>query len=289
MLTLYKKIRAAFTQGNEPVANNNLPPVESNARYLLFIGSARSGTTMLGQLLNNHPNCLVSNEERVLQGIVESDWQKTSAIDLRNQLAENIIPQAHRLFLKGVEQNSRFSETLELYQKQWKSFDGLADRFSKGDILVFGDKKAGGHSALYSQDPESFTKLMSHIHPLKIVQLVRNPVNTVSSMCRSHGFTLEKSIEVVCSSTLSGVLLREQLPEHSQVVYYEDLQESPQQTLTELLAFLELPLPSGWIEAASSIISTGGAYNVEEQVVDKVKRAIKADSRLAIFNRYFTD
>ena len=39
---------------------------KKNNNYLVFVGSGRTGSTLVGQLLNNHPNIAISSELRVL-------------------------------------------------------------------------------------------------------------------------------------------------------------------------------------------------------------------------------
>ena len=39
---------------------------KKNNNYLVFVGSGRTGSTLVGQLLNKHPNIAISSELRVL-------------------------------------------------------------------------------------------------------------------------------------------------------------------------------------------------------------------------------
>ena len=58
-------------------------------KYLFTIGAPRSGTTMLGYILNSHPNILISNESRVLNKIFEKKYEFNKAIRMSNINAYN--------------------------------------------------------------------------------------------------------------------------------------------------------------------------------------------------------
>lgn len=40
--------------------------MEKYKNFILTLGYGRSGSTMVGSIINNHPNCIISNESQVL-------------------------------------------------------------------------------------------------------------------------------------------------------------------------------------------------------------------------------
>lgn len=261
--------------------------VAEDAHFLLFIGSARTGSTMLGYLLNNHPSCLISNEARVLQKMMPTNWRGQTPSDLRRALQDAICPAAFDLFIEGFEKHQKWGNSLGTYQKQWQSFADSPRQFPKEKIRVFGDKKAGGHSELYAAQPDEFSSLVLALRPVKVVQLIRNPVDTVMSLRRSHKYELDEAISLVLSATRSGISMRKLLPDDSIAIYYEELQKSPQDVLIELSDFLSIPRNQPWIEVAAQLISPPARYDVEQAVVDRVRRGISSHDLDSIFARYF--
>ena len=46
---------------------------KKNNNYLVFVGSGRTGSTLVGQLLNKHPNIAISSELRVLTNALKKN------------------------------------------------------------------------------------------------------------------------------------------------------------------------------------------------------------------------
>lgn len=86
---------------------------------MLFIGSPRTGSTLLGQLINFHPQCLIANESRFLTNVVSRGVTNEEAVD-------RIIDQATKQFESGLENDSYFGKTIDRYQPRWLPFADLA-------------------------------------------------------------------------------------------------------------------------------------------------------------------
>ena len=53
-------------------------------KYIFTIGAPRSGTTLLCQMLNNHPNVLLSNEDRTIEKVLYKKIKFDEAIKQSN-------------------------------------------------------------------------------------------------------------------------------------------------------------------------------------------------------------
>ena len=73
-------------------------------RLLFFVGSERSGTTLFGQILNYHPNCLIANESKFLEKVLRKGRSSAEAermaalVDKQNPA----VPDERRIEASGI-------------------------------------------------------------------------------------------------------------------------------------------------------------------------------------------
>ena len=221
---------------------------------MLFFGSGRSGSTLLGQMLNYHPHCLIANEYKLLDHVLKGASLAGCLDELQTV--------AQRQYRTGLEGDSRFRTALSKYQKRWKAMGPLSgeETFRKKDILVLGDKKAGKNSLLYRKDPKGVLDLMDRMekeYGLYLIQLVRDPLRSARSYMKSHGYrSFAKAYRrVVVDQTATYELLERK--KHSYAVhrlFYEDLIEDPARELTALLRWLGLECREDWTNRIATVV-----------------------------------
>lgn len=215
-------------------------------KYMLFLGSGRSGSTAFGAFLNMHPNVAISWERRLLQKSHEKNRpiQKFKRQVLRESRRTKQNPY---LFGGGV-------QTLSVWQPagqdKWSSLEGLSP--SLGETLAYGDKKSGGNSKFINENA------LTHwlLQPLNVIPIVtlRDPVDIFISKRRlgmdsnralqENWFALHVADEVRRFPNLQALL-----------IFYERTCLDPAATLNDALQAFELPSVPGWVEAGALFLA----------------------------------
>lgn len=243
-----RKATLAVTQHPSQKNMNEAPP-----RLVLFFGSGRSGSTLLGQMLNYHPHCLIANEYKLLDRVLKGASLAGSLDELKTL--------AQSQYKTGLEADSRFKNAMSKYQKRWKAMGPLSgeEAFRKKEILVVGDKKAGKNSLLYQKDPEGVLALMDRMekeYGLYLIQLVRDPLRSARSYMKSHGYRFAEAYHRVVVDQTATYELLEQKKDSCAVhrLFYEDLIEDPARELTVLLGWLGLERHEDWTNRIATVV-----------------------------------
>lgn len=154
----------------------------NNPRYLLFVGSGRTGSTLVGQLLNYHPQILISNEIRILDRAVQSG----TGVD---QFFEEIT-HASMARLRRPSLQKRFNPFGALrarrWQRDWRDTSESYRRSSvkkSTSILYLGDKKQGGNTRLLIRDRAAVMDALEMVDWMPI-SVLRDPREIVISSLR---------------------------------------------------------------------------------------------------------
>jgi len=228
---------------------------ESECSFLLFIGTPRSGHSIIGAILDAHPNAIVSHELHALQKISQGWTGK--------QLLEGIFETSVKQEAEGRSQSHK--DHSEDYLQDAKPM-GIRYRFDyaiptqyqgrvEGSIKVIGDKKGGGTTTILTNQPELLSKLDTMIEPqIKLIYVVRNPYDNIATMSFRSGNSLESQIENYgwYIENLHGILNMEQ---HEYLtIFQEDFIDEPKRQIELICEWLHLePIPS-FIEDAASIV-----------------------------------
>jgi len=238
-----------------------------NIKYLFFVGSGRTGSTLLGQIINKHPSCLISNESRYLQELVEKNKNFTKTTKL-------LVETAYSQFNFGLGENKQ-------YQSSWKDID----YFKKDStIKVIGDKKQGGNSAIYRKYTQKFEKLVEFLgeNNVYFIQVTRNPVNSILSYQKSHNYSLEKSKSLVLSDTMTGCEIIEKY-KNTKLIYYEDLFSNTKHVLENICNFLNIDWDNEWADSVKIVLHPPADKKYNHQSVDNLTNVYESHK---IFKRY---
>ena len=205
-------------------------------KYVMFIGQPRSGTSLIGSLLNAHRNMWVAQELNALNYLRRGYG--------RNQLC-------WLLYMRDRDFNKR--------GRQWTGYDyevagQWQGRYEK--LTVIGDKKAGLSSEQFGRQPELLTRLQDIVQvPIRMLHVIRNPFNVITTIHRKRRNTsLEQAADMFFGRTRTNWGLMQDHPEMILTMHLEQLIASPEKHLKQMCGFLDVPADEDYISACSELL-----------------------------------
>jgi hypothetical protein len=204
--------------------------------YCTFMGYPRSGHSLVGSLLDAHPDIIMAHELNAL-------WY------VRHGFTQ---PQ---IFFLLLERSRRFTES----GREWTGYAYSVPNQWNGSfrrLKVIGDKRGGGSSKELIKRPELLGLLDRVIRPGKrFIHVVRNPWDNISTMSARSGRDLAASITEYFALCAAVARARDSVePEHWMDLRYEDLVAKPTERLRQLCAFLGQPAADDYLSDCASIV-----------------------------------
>jgi len=228
----------------------------SNITYLLFLGSGRTGSTLVGQLLNCHPNVLITNESRVLHRAVAS---RTKLSDHLSALMEV----AHQELQKGTRQYDSPGKAAHTrrWQRDWVNLSEVS-KPEKGTIKYIGDKKQGGNTALLLENEEAVLDCIDFEYiPITVI---RDPHQILASYIRLND-DAEESCKIVIRDTIAGYDFTKK--KDGIITRYEELLNSPEAWCRSITSRLQIECDESWTTLVkSSVNSEKQGYELSDDV-----------------------
>lgn len=207
----------------------------------LFIGQVKSGGTLLGSLLDAHPDVILADEADVLR--------YAAAGFSRNQIFHLLLKGSRREALKGRVTARRLTAYSFDVPGQWQG------RYRQ--LHVIGDSKAGPTTRRLAQQPDLLANLQQLMHgvELKFIQVIRNPFDPISAMMLRGKRTFANAIDHYFDYCATLHQLRQQLSETNlMALRYEAFIRQPQENLGNLCHFLGLEADEAYLDACAHIL-----------------------------------
>lgn len=221
--------------------------------YCLFVGHARSGGSLLGGLVDAHPNAVIADEVDIFP-YLEAGFE-------REQVFHILLERSQHQAKQGRSKAGRETQHTFFVPGQWQG------RYET--LQVIGNRKAGISTQHLRQNPNSYNQLRHFLGEkinLKVIFSVRNPFDTVSTMNIRSGRDLVNGIDTYFSNCETIEVLRKNLPSTDFLaVRHEALLANPANELQQMCHFLGLPALPDYIQACSSIL-----YRAPSQSRNKV-------------------
>lgn len=232
-----------FTKNNlsSSIASFVQPALFKDVKTLcLFVGHNKSGTSMLGSLLDAHPNIILADEVGALDYL--------SAGFKRAQIFHLLLRGSRRELLKGRVTARRLTPYSYLVPGQWQG------RYT--ELKVIGDGKAGSSTQHFARDPQLMYRLFSVMADVnvKLIQVVRNPFDVISVMMVRGKRTFANSINHYFTSCENLNGLRTRMKDHLLAVHYEDFVTYPEANLIRICEFLEVEPHPDYLQACAGIL-----------------------------------
>jgi hypothetical protein len=205
-------------------------------RFLFFIGYPHSGSSLVGALLNGHPEMVVSHEADVLRYV-------------RPGLTRN---QLFALVLDGDRQ-------FEAIGRSWMGIDYSFPGHAQGTfdrLRVVGDKKAGNSASRMHENPELLHRLKSVVGvPIRVIHISRNPFDNVASMHRNRTKPLAEALERYRRFATAVDDARTQLePDELMEFNYETFAADPAPYLRDICRFIGVDGSDDFILASAALV-----------------------------------
>ncbi len=213
--------------------------------FVFFLGYPRSGHSLLGSVLDAHPEAVVAHEQDILRYLQYGFG--------RERLLALLMRNSFRTAEKG---------------RQWSGYDYQLPGQYQGDfqrLTLIGDKKGANSTRRLARDPGLLDQLDAALGvPIHIVHVVRDPMDNISRMalrhcekrdrqpnaddlrrCMEHYFFLADTVQKQRSEGWGDRFIDLRL---------EDLIADPRETLTPLLERLSLTPDEAHLKAAAALL-----------------------------------
>lgn len=223
------------------IKSNEFKQVRS---YCMFIGYQRSGHSLIGALIDAHPNAAMGMEVDVLN-LVRSGYG-------RNQIYYCLIRNAQifRERLNNVWTDYSYHVPGQ-YQGTYKQ------------LYVIGDKKGGKSTLRLGDDVALYDHLKDLLKcPVKVLHVIRHPMDNIATMVIRHisenSMPSRSEIKYRIDYYFDKVAINDRLRKSGELdvldVYHEDFVAEPEKELVNILEHIGLdPIPD-YISACSAII-----------------------------------
>lgn len=204
--------------------------------FVLFVGHPRSGHTLVAELLNAHPDVVISNELDALQFV--------AAGFTRRQLLWLIADHDERFVEGGA---------------RWTGYDYSVPGQHQGRTarpLVIGDKHGAATVTRLERDPQLLDRLTELVElPVRLVHVVRDPRDNIATLVRRGGRRVEDAVEFFFDTCATIDRIADDAPGGLSRVHLEDLVADPHRVLCALTRDIGVEAPDEYLRACASVVA----------------------------------
>ena len=280
--------------------------INSVRRFVFFIGHARSGHSILGSLLDAHPNVIIAHEYALFQQWIDSPKQHGDRRWLYTRLYNN----SNYSYQSGSRREKVVRKGYSLHVGS--TWQGLYNH----TIDVIGDKAGGMTTKSYAKNRRNgkfvraYSELLTTVQvPVITIHSVRNPFDNIATMLlyntgnrarklnrtREEPYdnpaSLEKQIRGYFSQAESMTRMMDDLELNVTEIHNADLIRNPKETVSRLCAALQIECTKEYLELCSDKIFPGQSKTRHlvkwpSELRQKVEKKIK---QYKFLNRYSYD
>jgi len=243
-------------------------PFDQVEAFCLFLGYPRSGHSLVGSLIDAHPDVVLAHE---------LDSLRLVRLGFRRRQLFSLILANERSFTEAGR---------EWTGSDYRVLDGWQGRYRR--LRVIGDKKGGQSTRRLRAHPGSLDRLRRTVNlPLRVIHVVRDPLDNVASMSLRREIPIEAVAEDYFGLCDAIDRLIDRFPPHEwTTVRYETLVQQPQQLLRHLCEFLGVETDPAYLRAASAVPRPQAARTRDRvswppHLVDTIERRTRDHPHLA--------
>jgi hypothetical protein len=225
------KIREKAKQG----AVDNRALLDEVETLCLFIGYPRSGHSVVGSMLDAHPQMAIAHE-----------------LDALFYLKQGFHPREILYLMLEVsrfhgEIGRRWGEYIYEVPGQWQG--------RHRELRVIGDKKGGMTTMRIARRPQLLTEFVKRFGKRKrFIHILRNPFDNIAAMVQK-GQSLKSAVdEYFMLLRTNRAIIKAVGAEKVATLHHEDIVVDPKAALARLCAFLGVEAPSDYLDACASIV-----------------------------------
>ena len=229
--------------------------------YCMFIGYPRSGHSLIGALLDAHPNMIIAHELNVLKRIREGLNER--------QIYQLLLENSHTRAKAGRGASGYSYEV----PNQWQG------KFQK--LKVIGDKQGGGSSRRLGNRPGSLQSLRNTFtRQIKFIHVTRNPYDNIATIADRKNYSLEESATHYFSLCENIQKIKAQMATRDLFdLQHESFIANPQVILRGLCQFLGVDASDDYLNDCASIVYKSphrSRYDArwDGKLIDAVKKRI---------------
>lgn len=237
----------------------------------LFIGHARSGHSIVGALLDAHPQIVISDELDALR-YIDAGFSARQVLSLSMSVS--------RRQARNERRKAGLAGTVYSYHVpgQWQG------RYR--NLRVVGDSQAGWSVQRLDRDPSLLERARRRFGAvdLRFIHVARNPFDNIATMMLRGGRTFESAFERYFANCEAIVRLGGRIgDEHLLRLRHEDVILSPRESLGRACAFLGVDAPEEYLEACAGILYPAPSRSREKVAWTEEQRG-RVEARIAEFD-----
>jgi hypothetical protein len=215
----------------------------------MFVGHGRTGHSLVGSLLNGHPEMVVSHE-----------------LDALRLLDRALVPVSRdQLFSAILQRDAEFTGL----GREWTRYSYDVPGTDQGEfdrLQVIGDKKGAASTRRLGRSPELLGQLRETVSvPIRVVHVVRNPFDTIASRRKRKDSWEEYGVEKYFANADTVDLVWEMLDDDERFrLHYEDLVSDTTGALSDLFAFLGVAVDDSYLSTCDEFVFDSPAHTREE-------------------------
>lgn len=306
---LHFKNRSALIDPNDVITGHfrkfRLEDIESVEAFVFFVGWQRSGHSIIGSLLDGHPDAIIAHEYFLFSNFIQFMYMPDAKRQLFTSLYQNSAFDART----GSRSQYHNEKGYNLHLPQ--SWQG---HFRK--LRVIGDKTAGDVTNAFLWESVVFRYMLKKLSqivgvPLKVINVVRNPFDMIATLTLYRGSSdlnvkvpateekkynnsqvLEWSTNVILKKT-RAIYQMEQMDYNWNFLrmYSEDFIRDPKSVMKSLCTFIGLECTEEYLElCANKTFKTVSASRHliawNPSIVQRINNNIQA---IPFLNRYSFD
>lgn len=242
----------------------------SVATYCLFLGHARSGHSILGALLDAHPQMAISDELDAI-AYVKAGFSRDQLLWLSVKVARD---QATRLRQKRGRAGKIYSYSVP---DQWQGRSNV--------LKVVGDSNAGGTTRALAEERDLLARLEVLMTGLQVrfIHVARNPYDNIGTMMLRSGRPFESAFQRYFENWQLIETLTERIgQEHIHALRHEQLVSAPRETIAAICEFLGVDASAAYLDACAGVLFDSPARS-RDSVDWSAEQRARIDTRINEF------
>lgn len=275
------------------MASSDLPASISNGSfnhlrsYVSFIGYPRSGHSLIGALLDAHPNAIVSDEQNSLE-YYHSLKPAISRNGLFQVLLNASVKKMQSGRTKGGLNQGKYSYQLP------GQFQG---KFTQ--LTCIGDKYGDSIARSWARDPSIVKEFYAWLQmPVTVIHVMRNPFDNISTLTLRSGspkdvlqqISIYRKLVEAVSGFREWVFASSEIPINLIEFTHEEFVLNPRRYLVQIAEALQLEPEENWLQACLGLVKpqpneSRTRLQWTQDITDQVKAIIASKPFLNVYQR----